>query len=61
MDIYIIVKYYFTSSYKSIQFATASKDEAFEFFDKQEKNCSYFWIIEKWIGEKCKILKTEIK
>ena len=50
MDIYIVVKYYFTSSYKSIQFATASKDNAFEFFNKQEKNCSYFWIIEKWNG-----------
>lgn len=50
MDIYIVVKYYFTSGYKSTQLATASKDDAFEFFNKQKENCSFFWIIEKWNG-----------
>lgn len=59
MDIYIIVKYYFTSSYKSIQFATANKEDAFEFFDKQEKNCSYFWIIEKWNGTEYKLIANK--
>lgn len=56
MDIYIVVKYYFTSGYKSTQFATASKEEAFEFFDKQKENCSYFWIIEKWNGTEYAII-----
>ena len=56
MDIYIIVKYYFTSGFKSTQFATASKDDAFEFFNQLEKNCSYFWIIEKWNRTECEIL-----
>lgn len=56
MDIYIIVKYYFTSSYKSIQFATTSKEDAFEFFDKQKRNCSYYWIIEKWNGTEYAII-----
>lgn len=35
MNIYIVVKYYFTSGYKSTHFATTSKDDAFEFFNKQ--------------------------
>lgn len=59
MDIYIVVNYYFTSSYKSIQFATTSKDDALEFFDKQEKNCSYFWIIEKWNGAEYEIIEKK--
>ena len=59
MDIYIVVKYYFTSWYKSTQLVTASKDEAFEFFDKQKENSSYYWIIEKWNGTEYVIIEKK--
>ena len=59
MNIYIVIKYYFTSGYKSTHFATASKDDAFKFFDKQEKNCSYYWIIEKWNEIECTIINKK--
>jgi hypothetical protein len=52
MDIYIVLKHYL-NGYKHTQLATANKDDAFEFFDKQKEDSSYFWIIEKWTGTEC--------
>ena len=58
MDIYIVAKYYLNGD-KSTHLATISKDDAFEFFDKQEENCSYFWIIEKWNETEYEIIEKK--
>jgi tRNA uridine 5-carbamoylmethylation protein Kti12 len=45
-----------------IQFVSISKAKAIIYYQEQDhSNPDVHWVIEEWIGEKCKIIKTEIK
>ena len=62
IPIYIVRLYNFISGTSFIQFVSISKSKAIIYYQEQDhSDKDIHWIIEEWVGEKCKIIKTEIK
>lgn len=62
IPIYIVKLHNFMIGISFIKFISISKLKALTYYQEQDhSNSDIHWDIEEWIGEKCKILKTEIK
>jgi hypothetical protein len=62
IPIYIVRLCNFINGTCFIQFVSISKAKAIIYYQERDhSDKDVHWIIEEWIGEKCRILKTEIK
>lgn len=60
IPIYIVRLYSFIGGTSFIRFVSISKMKAISFYQEQDhSNYDVHWLIEEWIGEKCKVLKIE--
>ena len=60
IPIYIVRLYNLVNGMSFIQFVSISKVKALIYYQEQDhSNSDIHWDIEEWIGEKCKIIKTD--
>lgn len=60
IPIYIVRRYDYIIAMGVIHFVSISKAKAISFYQEQDhSNDDVHWLIEEWIGEKCKVLKIE--